>query len=57
MVQLDDLLILPDWSMRTTVTSNLARRLMSHGILYVRGTPASGKTVLLNLLHQELLTL
>lgn len=29
---------------------------MSHGILYVRGTPASGKTVLLNLLHQELLS-
>lgn len=55
-IQLDGLLIFPDWSMRTTVTSNLACRLMSHGILYIRGTPASGKTVLLNLLHQELLT-
>lgn len=42
--------------MRTAVTSNLVRRLMSHGILYVRGTPASGKSILLNLLHQELLT-
>lgn len=53
---LDNLLIFPDWSMRKVVTSNLVHRLMSHNILYVRGTPASGKTVLLNLLHQELLT-
>lgn len=53
---LDNPLIFLDWSMRKVVTSNLVRRLMSHGILHVRGTPASGKTVLLNLLHQELLT-
>ena len=28
---------------------------MKYKILYVKGTPASGKTILLNLLHQELL--
>ncbi|KAF8246761.1 hypothetical protein K440DRAFT_321623 [Wilcoxina mikolae CBS 423.85] len=43
-----------NWSMRTAVTSELLRRLLHYQILYVRGTPASGKSVLLNLLHQQL---
>lgn len=44
-VQLGGLLTSLSWSTRATVTSNLVHRLMSYEILYVRGAPASGKTV------------
>lgn len=44
-----------DWCKRSVVIDRLMKRLLDYNILHIRGTPASGKSVLLALIHDYIL--
>ncbi|TDL19522.1 hypothetical protein BD410DRAFT_842059 [Rickenella mellea] len=44
----------PIWSRREQTVGRLFERLQSQGLVYIRGTPASGKSTLLKLVHEHI---